>query len=87
MLSLETGKRDGSSEMWLGHTHYRKQIALQHREGGVVYTMSYFRELEEAERFVRMLGSLLDWAEGTVETALKIVREDHERWLAKQEEK
>lgn len=87
MLSLETGKCDGSSEMWLGHTWYRKGIALQHREGGVVYTMAYFRELKDAERFVRMIAGWLFWNEASLEAALKIVREDHAKWLAKQEEK
>lgn len=84
MLSIMTGT---NSEMWVGHTHYRKQIALQQREGGVIYTMSYFRRLEDAERFVRMLATWLSWTEANLESALKIVREDHAKWLAEQEAK
>lgn len=87
MLSILTGKTDGSTEMLVGHTPYRKQMALQHREKGVVYTISYFRSPEDAERFVRMIAGWLHWTQREISTALSIVRADHAKWLAEQEAK
>lgn len=71
-------------ELWIGHTWYRKGIAFQFRDGGVIYTMSYFRNLEEAERCVRVLADL---GQFDAEKAVRFLREDHQGWEAKQEAK